>query len=119
MPQELLYGAQVRTGVEKMRGKGVAERVHRQSGILVDLLQEGRDHLLHHPLADAFAGARDVAALHQLLDEEVVPTYYDRDGQGVPVDWLARIRESLKTLGPRFSATRMLSEYLSGPYRGA
>jgi starch phosphorylase len=63
--------------------------------------------------------ARDVAALHLLLDDEVVPTYYDRDGQGLPVAWLARIRESLKTLGPRFSATRMLSEYLSGPYRGA
>ena len=38
---------------------------------------------------------------------------------GVPVAWLARVRASLKTLGPRFSATRMLSEYLSGPYRGA
>ncbi|MBV9943021.1 MAG: alpha-glucan family phosphorylase [Solirubrobacterales bacterium] len=62
---------------------------------------------------------RDIAALHQLLDEEVVPTFYERDDAGLPSAWLARIRESLKTLAPRFSATRMLSEYLAGPYRGA
>jgi starch phosphorylase len=53
------------------------------------------------------------------MDVEVVPAFYTRDEQGLPTAWLARIRESLKTLAPRFSATRMLSEYLSGPYRGA
>ncbi len=62
---------------------------------------------------------RDAAALHKLLDEEVVPAFYDRNAQGLPEAWLARIRASLTTLGPRFSATRMLSEYLSGPYRGS
>ncbi len=68
-----------------------------------------------HPAQDE----RDANALHQLLDDEVLPTFYDRDENGLPVAWLARVRASLKTLGPRFSATRMLSEYLSGPYRGA
>jgi starch phosphorylase len=62
---------------------------------------------------------RDVEALHWTVDEEVVPAFYTRDEQGLPTAWLNRIRESLKTLAPRFSATRMLSEYLSGPYRGA
>ena len=62
---------------------------------------------------------RDAAALHQVLDEEVLPAFYGRDGDGLPPAWLARIRASLKTLAPRFSATRMLSEYLAGPYRGA
>jgi starch phosphorylase len=62
---------------------------------------------------------RDVAALHQLLDIEVVPTFYDRDENDVPANWLTRVRASLKTLAPQFSATRMLSEYLSGPYRGS
>jgi glycogen phosphorylase len=62
---------------------------------------------------------RDADALHRLLDEEVVPAFYERNEQGVPDAWLARIRASLTTLGPRFSATRMLSEYLSGPYRGS
>jgi starch phosphorylase len=68
----------------------------------------------HHAQDD-----RDANALHQVFDEQVLPTFYDRNESGVPVAWLARIRASLKTLGPRFSATRMLSEYLSGPYRGA
>ena len=68
-----------------------------------------------HPAQDE----RDANALHQLLDDEVLPSFYDRDENGLPVAWLARVRASLKTLGPRFSATRMLSEYLSGPYRGA
>ena len=62
---------------------------------------------------------RDANELHQVLDEQVLPTFYDLDEHGVPAAWLARVRASLKTLGPRFSATRMLSEYLSGPYRGA
>ena len=62
---------------------------------------------------------RDVAELHRLLDEEVLPMFYERDEQGLPAAWIARIRASLKTLGPQFSATRMLSEYLSGPYRGS
>ncbi|HTT28005.1 MAG TPA: alpha-glucan family phosphorylase [Solirubrobacteraceae bacterium] len=62
---------------------------------------------------------RDVAALHRLLDEDVVPAFYDRDEHGLPAAWITRIRASLKTLAPRFSATRMLSEYLSGPYRGS
>jgi starch phosphorylase len=68
-----------------------------------------------HPAQDE----RDANELHNLLDLQVVPTFYDRDDDGLPVAWLARVRASLKTLGPRFSATRMLSEYLSGPYRGA
>jgi glycogen phosphorylase len=62
---------------------------------------------------------RDVAALHEILDKEVLPAFYERDGENPPAAWLARVRASLKTLAPRFSATRMLSEYLAGPYRGA
>jgi starch phosphorylase len=62
---------------------------------------------------------RDVTALHRLLDTELLPTFYDRDENGIPANWLTRVRASLKTLAPQFSATRMLSEYLSGPYRGS
>jgi glycogen phosphorylase len=62
---------------------------------------------------------RDVETLHQLLDAEVLPAFYDREGDQPPAAWLARVRASLKTLAPQFSATRMLSEYVSGPYRGA
>jgi starch phosphorylase len=63
--------------------------------------------------------ARDAGALHSVFDDEVLPAFYERDGGGLPVAWLARVRASLRTLGPRFCATRMLAEYASGPYRSA
>jgi starch phosphorylase len=58
----------------------------------------------------------DAAELHRLLADEVFPAFYDRDGRELPDRWLTRMRASLKTLGPRFSATRMLDEYVRGPY---
>jgi glycogen phosphorylase len=61
--------------------------------------------------------SRDAAALHRALEHEVLPAFYTRDERDLPVRWLARIRASLRTLGPRFSATRMLGEYAAGPYQ--
>ena len=61
---------------------------------------------------------RDVAALHGLLEEQVVPAFYDRDEAGIPARWIEMMRASLSTLGPMFCATRMLEQYLEGPYRG-
>jgi starch phosphorylase len=62
--------------------------------------------------------ARDADEFHRLLDEEVVPAFYERDDDGLPGRWIELVRNSLRTLGPRYCATRMLSEYLEGPYRG-
>jgi starch phosphorylase len=59
---------------------------------------------------------RHAEALHQLLTEQVVPTFYDRDERGLPVAWLEMVRSSLITLIPQFSATRMLQDYVRGPY---
>ncbi len=68
---------------------------------------------------DAYAqDDRDAVLLHRLLSEEIVPAFYERDEQGLPQAWLARIRASLRSLGPRFCAARMLGEYVAGPYRG-
>jgi glycogen phosphorylase len=61
---------------------------------------------------------RDAATLHHLIADEVVPAFYERDESGVPSRWIELIRASLKTLGPAFCASRMLAEYLDGPYRG-
>jgi starch phosphorylase len=59
----------------------------------------------------------DTATLHRVLCDEVLPAFYDRDEDDLPRAWITRMRASLRTLGPRFNASRMLSEYLSGPYR--
>lgn len=60
---------------------------------------------------------RDTLEFHRVLNDEVVPAFYDLDERGLPDAWLRRIRASLRSLGPRFSATRMVAEYAAGPYR--
>src|SRR5690349_7186766 len=52
---------------------------------------------------------RDTQLLHQILDEQVVPAFYERDHRGLPPAWLGRMRASLRSLGPRFCAARMLA----------
>jgi starch phosphorylase len=60
--------------------------------------------------------ARDAGTLYRLLEQEVVPTFYDRDAGGLPRAWLARIRASLRTLAPAFTAGRMLEDYAERIY---
>lgn len=60
--------------------------------------------------------ARDAIRLFDLLENEVVPTFSRRDADGLPVEWLRLIRSSLKSNGPRFSATRMVREYTQRIY---
>ncbi|MCB9567753.1 MAG: alpha-glucan family phosphorylase [Myxococcales bacterium] len=61
--------------------------------------------------------ARDAAALYDLLEHEVVPAFYERDADGLPQRWLAMMRASIKSIAPRYSATRMLAEYRARIYR--
>jgi starch phosphorylase len=60
---------------------------------------------------------RDARALFDLLEQEVVPLFHERDAQGVPQRWVAMMRRSLLTCGPSFSATRMVREYADQVYR--
>ncbi len=59
---------------------------------------------------------RDARAMFDLLEHEVVPMFHVRDAQGVPQRWVEMIRRSLLTNGPRFSATRMVREYVDQVY---
>ena len=71
-----------------------------------------------HPDAAA-QDARDAAALYDLLEQQVIPTFYDRDADGLPRSWLARARASMRTLAPGFCAGRMLDDYLVRVYAPA
>jgi starch phosphorylase len=73
-------------------------------------LGDGREHF--EPDWDA----RETEQLFALLEQQVVPQFYDRDADGVPRAWVARIRASLAGLTPRFSSNRMLAEYLERLY---
>lgn len=60
--------------------------------------------------------AAEAAALYRLLEQEVVPCFYRRDAHGIPREWVERIRTSMAELTPRFSANRMLREYVENYY---
>jgi starch phosphorylase len=60
--------------------------------------------------------AREAQALYRLLEEVVVPLFYRRDAQGIPREWVARMRASMARLAPRFSANRMAWDYVDGYY---
>ena len=60
--------------------------------------------------------ARDAAALYDLLEQQVLPAFYERDADGLARSWLARIRASMRTLAPEFCAGRMLDDYLDRVY---
>ena len=60
--------------------------------------------------------ARHAHALYDLLEQQVVPLFYDRGDDGIPHGWLAMVKRSLRTNGPRFSAARMVEDYASSIY---
>ena len=46
------------------------------------------------------------------LRDEVIPLYYDRDQDGLPRGWIRRMKRAIRTLGWRFSADRMVMDYV-------
>ena len=60
--------------------------------------------------------AADAAALYDLLEREVIPEFYARDERGIPGAWVARMRESMARLTPRFSSNRAVREYTEQHY---
>jgi starch phosphorylase len=63
--------------------------------------------------------AADSAAIYRLLEEEIVPAFYDRDPRGVSRRWLAIVKEAIRSVAPRFSARRMVKEYADRMYAPA
>jgi starch phosphorylase len=64
----------------------------------------------------AWQDQRDSDAFFSTMENEVIPLFYQRDAQDIPRGWIARIKSSLKTCGPRFSATRMMRDYVRDAY---
>ncbi len=59
---------------------------------------------------------RDSAALIEVLQRQVVPLFYKRDRDGLPRDWIGRVKRSIRTLGWRFSSDRMVMDYVQKCY---
>jgi len=84
-----------------------AEGYTGQNGWLIDAGSAGDD---------AEQDARDAGALYRLLEEQVVPAFYERDANGIPRRWTAVVKEAIRTVTPRFCARRMLKEYAERMY---
>jgi starch phosphorylase len=65
---------------------------------------------------DAAWDAKEAEELYSILEKEVIPEFYDRDEAGLPSRWIGRIRESMATLAPQFSASRAIREYAEAHY---
>jgi starch phosphorylase len=65
---------------------------------------------------EAEQDARDAAELYRLLEEEVVPAYYEQDADGVPRAWVAMMKAAIARLAPAFNAQRMVVEYAEHLY---
>jgi len=74
-------------------------------------LGDGKEHG-YDPAWDA----AEAGQLYDILEREVAPEFYARDGRGLPPAWVARIRESAARLTPLFSASRTVSEYTGQHY---
>ena len=60
--------------------------------------------------------AADAAALYTLIEDEVVPTFYERDARGLPRRWIVMVKQAILTVTPRFSSRRMLKQYAETAY---
>jgi starch phosphorylase len=74
-------------------------------------LGDGREHD-----DDPAWDAAEAGQLYDLLEQQVVPEFYRRDENGIPTAWVARMRESMARLTPRFSANRVVREYTEKYY---
>ena len=65
---------------------------------------------------EAKINAEDAESLYAKLENEVVPTYYVKDENGLQTEWIRRMKNSLATLTPQFSSDRMLKDYIEQIY---
>ena len=67
-------------------------------------------------VSDEVQDKRDADALFRLLEEKIVPLYYNQDANGVPRQWVHAIKRSMRTLAWRFNADRMVMDYVRHCY---
>ncbi len=94
-----------------------------QLGTLDGWWKEGYDGLAGWAIPPAGesedADAADAERFYRLLEEQVIPLYYTRDAHGIPLGWVEKMRYSMRLAGARFTARRMLQEYVQEYYAPA
>ena len=64
------------------------------------------------------ADERDADSLYRVLENEVVPAFYERDESGLPRRWVEMTRHAIRTLAPAFNSDRMVRDYTQRIYLG-
>ena len=60
---------------------------------------------------------KDAESLYDTLENEIIPLYYqERSADNLPIEWIGRIKECMRTLGPQFGMRRMVKEYTNELY---
>jgi starch phosphorylase len=85
-----------------------AEGFNGANGWLIESATDPDDH--------AATDAADADSLYRLLEEQVIPAFYDRGPNGVSASWVRVVRDAMKSNIPRFSTTRMLKQYVRQMY---
>jgi starch phosphorylase len=67
-------------------------------------------------ISDEEQDEADAAELYRVLEQEVVPLYFDRDSDGVPRGWVNVMKEAIRNAAPTYSARRMVKEYAERMY---
>jgi len=60
--------------------------------------------------------AAEAEAIYRLLEEQIVPAFYERDSRGVPLRWMGIVKQAICTVAPHFSARRMVKQYVEQMY---
>ncbi len=58
----------------------------------------------------------DLESLYETLTQSIIPLFFDRDAQGIPRGWIAKIRRAMQTLIPQYNTDRMVAEYVTQYY---
>ncbi len=58
----------------------------------------------------------EASQLYDMLEREIIPEFFDRDSNGIPLKWIKKVRSSMEMLTPRFDSSRMLREYVEKIY---
>ncbi len=67
-------------------------------------------------VSDEISDQRDAASLYDVLENQVIPLYYERDADGLPRQWIQMMKNSIATLAWRFSSDRMVMDYVRASY---
>ena len=74
---------------------------------------------IDHQTIDGNHDQADAVEIYRTLEEEIIPLYYDVSEEGIPYRWVKMMKESIKSNAARFSARRMVKEYIKQFYANA